>query len=523
VDRSIVPYIPYTDGITATVYGLKPNATGLTLYFDGIGITGGKTADSNGTCVFKFGISAGVFLAGSRSVRLADSPVVGNSNISAEAVFHCTGLMNQRDSGVYSTRPAELRRQTTSSETISKDPYNRDIDAIEASHWSDPLSQTFFVDKKTNPGGIFINRVKLYFSSKDSKLPVTIQIRPTVGGYPSPSVVLPFSTVTKLPSQVAVNSVTPTATVFTFSSPVYLEPGEYAICVLANSDKYQVYAADSSLNGTNPPTSTTQTDATTGRAGNNQLVGTLYAPQGIGAAVEDKVTDLMFTIDRCQFTSSSGSVSYISPTNLDYSQATRIYAPEIVPGDGSITREIIGTNGTTVFANNETVYPITLLTSSPTLRYSISRGSSTAISPVIDMRAFCGTAVKMFSPKYPTVSRYITRVIDLPEDYGSTGIAVFLDANIPTSADIRVYYRASEFGETDIFDKTWTQIARQTPTTAINSVSEIDFKQIFYRTATAVTTFKSYQLMVELVAPAANSTYYKTPALRNLRAVSFIP
>lgn len=521
VDRSIVPYIPYVDGITATIYGLKPNATGLTLYFDGEGITGGKTTDSNGTCVIKFGISAGRFLAGSRSVRLSDSPVVGNSTISAEAMFHCTGLLEQRDSGVYSTRPIELRRQTTSSETISKDPFNRDIDAIEVSHWSDPLSQTFFVDKKTNPSGIFLSRLYLYFAAKDSKLPVTVQIRPTVGGYPSPSVVVPFSTVVKLPSQVLANATTPVATEFKFSTPVYLEPGEYSICLLTNSDDYQLYAADSSLNGTTPPSTSTATDATSGRAGNNQLVGTLYAPQGIGAAVEDKVTDLMFRLQRCEFVS-SGSMSYASVTNMNAAQAIRIYCPEVVPAGSLLKREIIGTNGTTVFKNNETVYPTTLLTASPTVRYTFTRGANTAVSPVIDARAFCGTAIKMFTSKYPTISRYVSRVVDLPEDYGSTGLAVFADANIPIGADVRVYYRASEFGETDIFDKSWTLIPRITPATAINSVSEIDFKQIYYRTSAAVATFKSYQLMVELTVPSADPTYYKTPALRNLRAVSFI-
>jgi hypothetical protein len=513
IDRSVVPYIPVNTSVTAQVYGLKPNATGLSLYFDGQPIKTGIATDANGSCTVNFGISAGTYLAGSKSVRISDSADTANSTISAEAVYHCTGVLQQRDSGCFSTRPAELRRQSTSSETISKDPFNREVDVVETSHWSDPLCQTFFVDRKTNPSGVFLNSVSLYFASKDSTLPVTVQIRPTVSGYPSPSVVIPFSTVTKLPADVNADNTAPTETEFVFSSPVYLEPGEYAICVLANSDGYELFAADSSINGF------ANEDATIGRAGNNQLVGTLFTPQGIGPAVEDNVTDLMFSVKRCEFVS-NGFLNYASVTSATSAQVLKFYAPEIVP-DGTAMTRTVGSGSVSVnFLNNESLYMNTLLSGTPTLRYTMTRGANTAVSPVVDIAAMYKVAVKMFSTRSSTQSRYISRVVELPEDLASNGLAVFVDSNIPTGASISVYYRYSVNGEADIFTKPWRAATRVTP--AFTSSSEIDFREVYFRAAPTTDQFKSYQVRVDLVVSAANPTYYRTPSARNIRTVSFI-
>jgi hypothetical protein len=512
VDQSVVPYIPVQTNITATVRGLKPNVTGLSLYFDGEVVKTGISTDASGSCSVSFGISAGTFLSGSRVVRISDSAVVANSTIAAEAVYHCTGVLSQRESGSYSTRPPELRRQLTSSETVSKDPFNRDIDSVESTHWSDPLSQTFFVDKKTNPNGIFLSSVSLYFSKKDSALPVTVQIRPTISGYPSPSVVLPFSTVTLLPSAVNANSVSPTETQFAFSSPVYLEPGEYAICVLANSDDYELYAADSAINGLQ------NQDATTGRAGNNQLVGTLFAPQGIGSAVADNVTDLMFKVKRCEF-QSNGTVNYTvsSATNA---QVLNLSSSEIIPEGSTISRTIGTENNSVTFLNRESLYLTSLFTSNPTLRYTMTRGSDTTISPVVDTQTLYAASMTLFSPSALTRSTYVSRVVELPQELSSNGLAVFVDSNIPTGSSIAVYYRFSVEGEDDIFSKTWQTATRVTG--AFNSTSEIDFREVYFRVAPTSSSFKSYQIRVDLLTNSSSQTYYKTPAARNIRTVSFI-
>ena len=448
-------------------------------------------------------------MAGQRTVRIADSAVTANSTIAAEAVYYCTGLLEQRDSGSYSTRPPELRRQTAASESIAKDPFNRDIDSVENNHWSDPVAQTFLVDKKTNPDGIFLSSADLYFAAKDSTLPVTVQIRPTVSGYPSPSVVMPFSTVVKAAADVTANSASPTATTFTFSSPVYLEPGEYAICILANSDKYELFAAESAINAI------TNSSAVAGRAGNNQLVGTLFAPQGIGSTVQNNTTDLMFTLNRCSFVA-SGDIKYSGISNCTNAQILKFYAPEIVPSSCILERRIDGG----AFLNNQSVYLKSVISSNPNLQYLLSRGANTSVSPVIDISALFAASITMYATSSTPTSKYVSRVVELPQSTASNGIAVFVDANIPTGSAIAVNYRYCLSGETDIFSKAFLPMPQISP--SFTSSSEIDFREAAFRVAVPSGAFTSYQIQVVMTSTAPNSTYFKTPAARNIRTVSFI-
>lgn len=512
VDRSVLFYTPSAT-VTLTAYGMKPNATGLSVYFDGEVLKTGVTTDSNGTCQTSISIPAGSYLSGERVIRISDSATIENATTSADVVYYNSGLVVQRDSGSYSTRPPVLRRRTVSSEGIVKDPFNADLayDGLENSQWADPLAQTFFVDRKTNPEGVFLKSVSLFFSSKDSVLPVTVQIRPTVNGYPSPSVSLPFSTVTKMPSAVNANATTPQKTVFTFSSPVFLEPGEYAICVIANSDEYSLFAADSSFNGTD------NGEGVTVRAGNNQQVGTLYLPQSIGTALIDNNTDLMFVVERCSFVNSSTFT--VTATGTGNKQVVKVCASELIPSGCTITRTIAGTR----FINNENYYPRTALQPSSAVVYSLTRGANTSVSPVVDTQTLFGVGVQMRVTSADP-SAYISRVVNLDPSTSSNGVQVFLNANLPSGSKIRAYYRYSEAGEADIYSKAWIPLTQAS--SAFTSTSEFDFREVIFRntpTAVPATGFNSYQIKVEMWSDSGSSaTYFKTPAIRNIRTVSFI-
>ena len=118
-----------------------------------------------------------------------------------------------------------------------------------------PLVQTFKVEN--NPDlptkGRFLTSVDVYFGGKDDNLPVTLEIRNTVNGYPGP-VMLPFARVVKDSADVNVSSTAATATTFTFPSPVYVETEtEYALTVLANTPNYQCWISrmgDTDIAGT---------------------------------------------------------------------------------------------------------------------------------------------------------------------------------------------------------------------------------------------------------------------------------
>jgi hypothetical protein len=103
-------------------------------------------------------------------------------------------------------------------------------------HYGDPLAYTFPV----NEGTQWISYVKLKFASKDTNLPVTVEIRGTLNGYPTRKV---YQSVTLEPSQIAVSSDASAWTTFTFPNLVGYTAGEYAVVVIANCQTYTLWVS----------------------------------------------------------------------------------------------------------------------------------------------------------------------------------------------------------------------------------------------------------------------------------------
>jgi len=104
----------------------------------------------------------------------------------------------------------------------------------------DPLSQSFAFD---TIGGIFVSSVDLYFSSKSSTLPVTMELRTMFNGYPTEEII-PFGKVDVAATDITTSADASEATKFTFPSPVYLQSGQqYCFVALCSTDEYTIYSA----------------------------------------------------------------------------------------------------------------------------------------------------------------------------------------------------------------------------------------------------------------------------------------
>jgi hypothetical protein len=530
IDRTVVPYVPVTT-VGVTAYGLRPNSTGLGLYVDGTLVKSGISTDSNGSVGVTFAFTSGGFLAGEKSIRITDNSSTQNATQAVDGVFYCGGNIRQRIDGVYSTRNPEYRRQTVTSEGIIKDPFNREVsydnitDTLSNNRWIDPLCQTFIVDAKATPEGIFANSVNLYFEAKDTSLPVTVQLRPTINGYPSPSVSFPFSTVTKMPAAVSTGLVgdttTPVATGFTFSSPVYLPPGEYAIAVLTNSKNYTLRANDSGVNLTN-----------IGR-GNNPLVGTLYQPQSVGAAVQNLGTDIAFAVNRCEFNQSSGFMSYPS-LPITNCQVLQVAVPQIVPTN--CTSSIV-LDSTLSLPNGQNKYLSSVYLGAKEIKFNIGKPSNSYISPAVDAGLFFGIGANMIttdgtSPASPTTS-YVSKAVTLPEELVSTGVFATAEVVCPYGSKVEAYVRWSDRGESDMLGKAWTAMSAVGgigsplyPFTASANLSktELDFRPTQWEWLnTTGSTVRAYQikLVYTTTTSGATKTYAALPCVRSLRMCSF--
>ena len=108
---------------------------------------------------------------------------------------------------------------------------------------SSPLAQTFIVptDPAVEASGRFLTSIDVYFAAKDDNLPITLEIRNVMTGYPGHKT-LPFSKVVKAAADVNVSDTGATATTFTFPSLVFVEAEtEYALVLKCATPEYNVW------------------------------------------------------------------------------------------------------------------------------------------------------------------------------------------------------------------------------------------------------------------------------------------
>jgi hypothetical protein len=129
-------------------------------------------------------------------------------------------------------------------------------------------------------------------------MPVTLQLRPVINEVPSSSQIIPFSEVVLNPSEATANSSAPsvatstTFTRFTFESPVYLYPDEYAIVLTTPSDAYSVHIAN---------LGETVKNTTDTKVSQQPFVASFYQPQNSSIWQPNVEKQMMFRVNRCEF------------------------------------------------------------------------------------------------------------------------------------------------------------------------------------------------------------------------------
>jgi hypothetical protein len=185
---------------------------------------------------------------------------------------------------------------TTASDSVTHTSSYERWDRSSCKH--DPLAQTFYVSSEENPDGIFVDSVDLFFKSTDPSetVPATVQIRPTVNGYPSSNTVLPFASGSVMSKDIVVStadSANKAATRFNFQAPVFLAPDtQYALVVLANTDKFEVYTSRiGEFLLSNPSVRCTK----------QPLAGSLFLSQDGMTWSAVQTDDLVFRMSKCVF------------------------------------------------------------------------------------------------------------------------------------------------------------------------------------------------------------------------------
>lgn len=314
--------------LSFSITNTKPS-TRLYAFFDGKSVdafitpTGGSlggviTTSASGSITGTFTVPPATFNTGTRVLRFQDMPaydavaIPGSTVGSAEATFSADGLKKTYQDTITNTNTTTHNtaivhiNTVVQTNTVTNTVYDpapvvpKPIPEPIAVWWNDdPLAQTFFTYGVT--GGCFITKFDLYFYSKDANIPVSLEIRDVVNGYPGPNILAPHAKVSLSPSQVATSTNASAATTFTFSRPVYLEEDqEYCFVVKANTDKYNLWTSEFGAKSIE-----------TGKTIFEQpFIGTLFKSENNITWTAEQTEDIKFTMYKATFDTTDRLVTY---------------------------------------------------------------------------------------------------------------------------------------------------------------------------------------------------------------------
>lgn len=531
IDSSVIPFMRQIT-VAFSVKFMKPY-TRIYTYFDDKAVNTGltMTTDSLGSYSGTFTIPANV-RTGSKLFFVSDKATLAEATLTSAATnFHASGTLDT----VQSTR---MRNFVLSSRQITETTSTTTV-----SNRIDPLAESFFVNASEYPNGVFIDSIDTYFFSKSATLPVMLQIRPMVNGYPSSIDILPFSEVTLNPSSVniAVDPYAPKVTDrtnFKFSAPVHLPVGEYCFVLLSTTTEYQVYSAimgEKQLGANNFITK-------------QPYIGSSFKSQNASTWTASQEMDLMFRINKCVFDTSTYSDVLLTNTTTgssevfpyhvmnafdcvqEFSSARATLAQKGMASGGSV----LDTNWTDVnFCNNiflkqENKVQFNL---ADQLQYRIRMQTTDKnVSPVVDLQRASALLVKNLINTDLTnetvagtglaSAKYMTNKVTLATGFESTDLSVTFDAYLPSISDVYVYYKVASSGTaTDLNNQNWILLGNSA--TAVQSEANrldvsVPYKEYSLKTSVSLPLFNTYVIKLVMVGNGVNC-----PQVKDLRVIAF--
>lgn len=367
------------------------------------------------------------FNVGTRVFRLADTSANESATTFGEARFAATGSTRTVERTVAQTRHVEFVSQERT-ETRDFQEESTTVTQVPTGVYLDPLAQSFIVQADRFPNGIFLSEVDLFFARKGiTMVPVTVQIRPMVNGYPSSDVVLGQARVFGQAVNVVPPGVTPSVTNpnhvtrFTFAEPIYLAGGvEYAIVIMANTQEYEVFVGEVGK----------PVIGSTSMISEQPYGGSFFKSQNARTWTAEQNEDLMFVLRRQVFSNKQGTAVFrlrpdavsavtgvlaannalntylhtVSPFDYDLVHVSTDHI-DFAPTANFTTHSMDFTNANTGAVTSATVPMNTDVALSSRQRVlennaasmmvrATMRTSNTAVSPIYDMTRLSVTAVR---------------------------------------------------------------------------------------------------------------------------------
>lgn len=281
--------------IAYKVTGLRPY-TRVNAFYDNVPISSymsSLTTDVYGSLSGSFNVPSQTLKSGKGVLTLTDAGTFDGADKStfADAQFTSNGVIETRSSTSTTSSNTVVTQVTV--ERLTNNGGDRD-----------PIAQSFRIVKQP---GAFIDSIGVAFATKAKTIPVHMQLRPLVNGLPSNTVI---AEVSMNPNVVFTSTNAKAFTYFKFEEPVYLETGEYAFVLLADTQEYTVFH---SRMGESLVTAD-------GAVSKQPHTGVMFSSSNGSTWTPHQVDDLTFVINRAKFVP-SGSLKFTSdvaaPVYLD--------------------------------------------------------------------------------------------------------------------------------------------------------------------------------------------------------------
>ena len=311
----------------------KPD-TKLYCFFDNISVdkyitpTGLALGDqlkstASGFCSGTFIVPSNTFNTGERQFTVQDNNTLDTAHIPGSSIsggsarFTASGLLetwqktisnitsnvvehNIVDGGTKSGSTINIRREFLTDQNLRDMGFGGYIKTAPTEP-IDPLAQTFFTYGVI--GGCYVTKIDVFFQTKDATLPVTLEIRNVVNGYPGPKVVSEWASLTIEPSHINISNNASVPSSFTFRNPIYLESDtDYCFVLISNSNSYNVYTSE--IGGKSLEDGTTIFE--------QPYIGSMFKSENNITWTAEQTQDIKFNIYKAKFDITSRDVTFVA-------------------------------------------------------------------------------------------------------------------------------------------------------------------------------------------------------------------
>lgn len=421
---------------------------------------------------------------------------------------------------------------------------------------NDYIGQTFFIDNKTYPKGMFIGDICIHTAKEDTSASVTLELRRLINGIPE-SDIIPMSSVTLLPSIFRdtadfmqwspvhlANNAKKTLRQFKFEFPIFLEPGYYCFTLKTSSSNYAVYIAENGKGTLN-----------TGQTVVNPYLGDfIYSGQGESWVI-DPTKDLCFSISKMDFAVGTRNLyleidksEYTDDFSYDllYFKCSTIQVPEyayIKESKATVTEfGTLNQNDVKISPNSNSVLPShSIIDTDASLKLTLTLvNTDPNLTPIVDLHDTSVMLVRNIidsysdfvseselTPNGTAFAKYTTKPVTLADGFDADGITVYLDANKPLGTQIEVFYRILNKYDSSVefenFD--WYKMTKKS--IDANSQLSSDYVEETYEDLNISYVGKNGQVYTTFDRLAVKVVFYsedptKVPTIKNLRVIATV-